>query len=260
MRRILTSLALCLPIAAGAAESPAKATIELLTRGLSNVKTFEGPAGMTGVVGMAPAKAAGGKAQPVTFFVDQTGTAVIYGIAFNTKTQRMIGAETIVSVAQSIGELPAPGRPAAQSVAPQELAALKNASAIETGPAQGSTIIYAFIEPNCIYCQRAWREITAAQKASRLPNTVVRWIPIGFEQSGVGRASAGMATAGDGFAKLDRLFDGTPAAPNDFTQKVMANSALYESLGLQGTPTFFVVKGNASKKVQGWLDLASLSL
>ncbi|QMI49767.1 disulfide bond formation protein DsbG [Burkholderia sp. MBR-1] len=236
---------------------PLSPLIARLTKGMTDVKTFPTPNGMIGVI-------AKGKGKPIMMYVDPRGTMVVYGLGFDLVKNTLLGADLV----QAEFNVPA-GKltpPAAASGAPDKisgdaLARLKGATYIETVSGTGrGPLIYAFVEPNCIWCRRAWPALSTAQKTpgSLLANATIRWIPLAFSDEASQQVLAALHSDADGFERLNLLFN--PTAPVDPQKdpdykKVTSNLSLFSSLGDTGTPTFYALAthtATSGKRIEGW--------
>ena len=239
--------------------SGVSAVIARLTAGMTDVKTFPSPNGMIGVV-------AKGNGKPVMMFVDPQGRMVIYGIGFDLAKNAVVGAAEIQADFKVSGsQLPAPGGAQAsgdQVVHADVLAKLKASTYIETVSGNGKgPLIYAFVEPNCVWCKRAWPAMTTSQKSpgTVLGNATVRWIPLAFTEDGFQQAVSALRSQAEGFEKLNQMFN-TPVQPFDAHgdpsyQQITANIALFQALGDTGTPTFYELAradATSGKRIEGW--------
>ncbi|WP_396334049.1 disulfide bond formation protein DsbG [Burkholderia anthina] len=257
--------------AGGAASTPnvsgsAATLIARLTKGMTAVKTFNTPNGMIGVVAKAADKQ--GATRPVMLFVDPEGRMVLYGLGFDLKTNTLLGAEVVKTVfgagSQNFAVPPAAAQSAAARPTDQvdsaTIARLQGAAYIETkGVASGGSTIYAFVEPNCGWCQRAAPAMLSAQRTPGTPlsSATIRWIPLAFSDDAAQQGVAALSGTGDGRARVAQLF--APVKPfniqsNPTAQKLTQNVALFQQLGDSGTPSFYEQpRGSAgARRIEGW--------
>ncbi|APZ43459.1 thiol:disulfide interchange protein DsbG [Acidihalobacter ferrooxydans] len=131
------------------------------------------------------------------------------------------------------------------------VAALKKAAVIHQGSA--GPLIYAFWDPNCIFCHKLWDEIQPAIKAGKIQ---VDWVPVGvIKKSSPAKAAAILAAASPIKAmQLDenkfivRTEEGgikpMKNVPAKYHQQVVANTALFQNYGMEGTPSIVYQAGN----------------
>ncbi|MBW5284168.1 disulfide bond formation protein DsbG [Burkholderia gladioli] len=253
------------PVTASTPNGGSTALIAQLTRGMTGVKTFSEPSGLIGVVAKATGK--DGVARPIMMHVDPSGREVIYGLAFDLQKNVLIGAQAVKETVGSAAipqQLPAsvmtPAHPGASA---DDVARLSHSAYIEThGVGKGGPIVYAFVEPNCGWCARAVPAMLSSQRTPGTPlaNATIRWIPLAFGQDAAAADSIALSSSGDGRARLAKLFspaasDGTPN--DDLIKRVHENIALFQALGDNGTPTFYVQHAGASdaRRIEGWAGI-----
>ncbi|WP_420213498.1 disulfide bond formation protein DsbG (plasmid) [Burkholderia aenigmatica] len=263
------ALAADLPTAGGgvnAPAGPASALISRLTKGMTSVKTFNTPNGMIGVVAKAPDKQ--GAARPVMLFVDPEGRMVLYGLGFDLKSNTLLGADVVKTVFGASGANFGAPPAAIQAATAQKsdlvdnktIARLESSAYIETkGVSAGGSTVYAFVEPNCGWCQRAAPAMMSAQRTPGTPlsSTTIRWIPLAFSDEAAQQGISALSGTGDGRARVAQIF--SPAKPfdvqaNPTTQKLTQNLALFQQLGDTGTPTFYEQPKGATtaRRIEGW--------
>lgn len=128
-----------------------------------------------------------------------------------------------------------------------KLAAQLETSAYFAEGAKGSAVkgtIYAFVDPNCIFCHLAWKAFLPYEKAG----LQVRWVPVGFlKPDSAGKAAALLEAADPAAAMAKNELEfvretesgGIPAIEHisDATAKKLAdNATLMGQFGLSGTP------------------------
>lgn len=117
------------------------------------------------------------------------------------------------------------------------------------------SVMYAFLDPNCIFCHFAWKSLQPYQKVG----LQVRWVPVGFlKADSAGKAAAlleaknpdeAMAQNENGFVEATES-GGIPAVAAispATSKKLEANAQLMASFGFGGTPA--VVYKDKSGKV-----------
>ena len=239
------------------------ALLTRLTKGMTDVKTFPTPNGMIGVI-------AKGKGKPIMMYVDPQGRMVVYGIGFDLAKNTLLGADLVQTefnvAANTLPPAAATTAPAADTVDASALVRLKGATYIETVSGNGrGPLIYAFVEPNCIWCRRAWPAMSTAQRTpgSVLANATIRWIPLSFSDEASQQVLAALHSHADGFERLNLLFNPTTpfnAQADPDYPKVTSNVVLFQGLGDSGTPTFYALNGSTAttgRRIEGWggLDL-----
>lgn len=120
---------------------------------------------------------------------------------------------------------------------------LEKAPVVITG-AKGSqvkAVIYAFLDPNCIFCHLAWKAFKPYEKAG----LQVRWLPVAFLNATSAPKAAAIMQSDDPTAALDRHetnyktggIDPQGVAVKDDTRaKLESNSKLMKAFGFNGTP------------------------
>ncbi|MGI4902835.1 MAG: thiol:disulfide interchange protein DsbG, partial [Janthinobacterium lividum] len=116
---------------------------------------------------------------------------------------------------------------------------------VAEGPAAPKSVVYAFMDPNCVYCHLSWKALQPYIKAG----LQVRWVPVAFLKPTSVQRAAAILEAKSPVAALqqnERSFveqteDGGLAPvekPKDDTvQALSANRDLMQSFGSNGTPT-----------------------
>jgi thiol:disulfide interchange protein DsbG len=120
-------------------------------------------------------------------------------------------------------------------------------SAYFTEGAQGAavkSVIYAFLDPNCVFCHFAWKALQPYEKVG----LQVRWVPVGFLKPDSGAKAAALLEASDpaaamaknetefvrntesgGVKPVERISEAT-------AKKLAANAKLMNDFGFGGTP------------------------
>jgi len=121
---------------------------------------------------------------------------------------------------------------------------LENSAYLVEGAKSPKTIVYAFMDPNCIFCHLEWKALQAYEKVG----LQVRWIPVAFLKP----TSQGMAAAlleskqpAELLTVLQTKFDVKNEAGGieplavvsaGSKAKIAANSELMHAFGFNGTP------------------------
>lgn len=134
-------------------------------------------------------------------------------------------------------------------------AVLEKAPVVVTG-AKGTAVkavVYAFLDPNCVFCNLAWKAFKPYEKAG----LQVRWVPVAFLGPTSLTKAAAILQAADSAAALEQHevaykaggIDAKGVAVKDETRaKLEGNSKLMKELGFNGTPAI-VYKDSKSGKV-----------
>ncbi|PNE59722.1 thiol:disulfide interchange protein DsbG [Paraburkholderia fungorum] len=145
---------------------------------------------------------------------------------------------------------------------------IERAAAVREGASSPKAVIYAFADPNCIYCHLLWKALQPYEAAG----LQVRWILIGLiKQDSFGKAAA-MLEAKDPSAAMRRLQAGyveasesgaiQPVVGSSATQAALhANMDLFKRLQLYGTPAILYKDRVTGQPVarQGFPRLRDLS-
>jgi thiol:disulfide interchange protein DsbG len=108
------------------------------------------------------------------------------------------------------------------------------------GP-QVKAVIYAFLDPNCIFCHLAWKAFKPYEKAG----LQVRWLPVAFLSATSAPKAAAIMQSDDPTAALDRhetnykaggIEHQGVAVKDDTRAKLESNNKLMKSFGFNGTP------------------------
>lgn len=130
------------------------------------------------------------------------------------------------------------------------------------------SVIYAFMDPNCIYCHYAQKALTYYEKAG----LQVRWVPVAILGNDSPGKAAALLNAKDpaaAWAEYGRTWDPRAGKPGIApmasiplaTKKVLdANVSLMTEMGLSGTPGILYkdAKGRV-QKVEGMPSLGEIS-
>lgn len=125
--------------------------------------------------------------------------------------------------------------------------------------AKGSAVkgtIYAFLDPNCIFCHLAWKAFLPYEKAG----LQVRWVPVGFLKADSAGKAAALLEAKDPDAAMaqneNEFVEATESGgikavatiSPATAKKLAANSQLMGAFGLGGTPAI-VYKDKSGKVI-----------
>lgn len=225
---------------------------------------FQGPGNLIGV-------ASAGKDQTgVIFFLDPSAEHMLAGVVIGLKDQSNYLTDAAIellpntalaraakdenakidrlrSQLQTGPKVGADGKPV-MTAKPLQLqvptsAPLDEMAYVEVG--QGSKLVYAFIDPLCGHCQRAWRELYD----NPLPDVRIRWTLISLGSPASTQLGAGILGSPERPAALVKAMRG--GEKNAFTKEIVAKGVLLlehnmrfaELLQLDGTP-LFVRAGN----------------
>ncbi|WP_160331252.1 thiol:disulfide interchange protein DsbG [Burkholderia cenocepacia] len=138
--------------------------------------------------------------------------------------------------------------------------------------AQGSavkSVIYAFMDPNCIYCHLAWEAFQPYMKVG----LQVRWVPTGIQGGDSPAQAAALLNAKDPSAAFDdheRTWDpqhGHPGIqpmsqiPPALKQALDTNSRLMVEMNIHGTPAFVYQDADGhARLLEGMPKLAQIPL
>ncbi|APZ42638.1 thiol:disulfide interchange protein DsbG [Acidihalobacter ferrooxydans] len=107
-------------------------------------------------------------------------------------------------------------------------------------------MVYVFWDPSCIFCHKLWDELQPAIKAGKIQ---VNWVPVGFLKPSSPAKAATILAAPSPLAAMRtderrfkvRVEEGgiTPQkhVPAKYVQEMRANTHLFETSGMQGTPS-----------------------
>lgn len=218
-RCLFTLLALLVVGAASAADWPAPIQ-QMADKGLTIVKRFDAPGGLTGYAAKAGHT-------PVALYLTPDGQHVIVGTMLDAHGKNLSQAALDAAITQ----------PQQQSAWPQ----LEDATWIADGPDSAPRTIYVFTDPNCPYCHRFYEAARPWVKAGKVQ---LRTILVGIlKPSSPGKAAAILAS-GDPVAAYRqheahyRTGGIKPLGdiPSKLSDELTANNALMTGLGIRGTP------------------------
>ncbi|UTH74249.1 thioredoxin fold domain-containing protein [Chromobacterium sp. IIBBL 290-4] len=194
------------------------------------VKEYPSAPGLAGFVVNPP-----GGGDPIVLYADIDGKFVLAGAVFSPDGKNLTASELDV-------QLPKPDLSAM-------LGEAQSTRYVETGDPRAAKTLYIVAEPNCGYCRKAYEALKDYQQVVK-----VRWIFIGFNEEGEGKARAAIA-AGNGNAALASIYgDGGILAPNA-SVRLDENEAFAGKWGIRGTP--YLIYQSASGQVKARPGLLS---
>jgi thiol:disulfide interchange protein DsbG len=197
-----------------------------VTGGMKIQKRFEGPSGLTGWV-VAPTRGV----DSTIVYTTSDGKTLVVGTLFDA-------TGTNLTVADRDAHAP--------KVDYAQFWQRVESSAYIAEGAQGKdvkAVLYAFLDPNCIYCHLAWKALRSYEQAG----VQVRWIAVGFLQaSSMGKSAAILEAADPAKALAEHETNYgpgksgiAPVTPKPETRaKIQSNEALMQEMGITGTPGF----------------------
>lgn len=235
MKRLLLALACCASVCASAQTMSSTigalpAPIRLAVQGGMRVENrFQAAGGLTGWILSAP-----GSSEYRVAFTPPGGEVLVAGI------MRSATGEDLTKL---YIDRYAPKRDL--DVYWQRLATLRTIAQGAQGSAVKS-VIYGFMDPNCIYCHLAWEAFQPYMKSG----LQVRWIPTGVQGGDSPAQAAALLAAKDPSAAFDaheRTWDpqhGKPgiaplaSIPPALKDALDANSRMMVEMNVRGTPAF----------------------
>jgi len=208
--------------AASSATTSAPVVRYLKKQGLKVNARFSAPGGLAGYAATVP----GGK--QVVFYVPRDGSVALFGALVDAH-----GTNLTERYMQRYVRGPTNSKLYARLAKHHWIAA---------GDANPRRIVYAFVDPNCPYCQQFWQ---AAQDAYK-KGVQVRYVVVGvLGHSSVGKAAAILASPEPREA-LDRNeshfshhsggIQALHDVPANLRKQIQANAALMQKFGFDGTP------------------------
>jgi thiol:disulfide interchange protein DsbG len=198
--------------------------------GLSIIKRFQGPSGLTGWI----MKDQNGSYYPM--FTTADGKVLISGALINTHGENLSRMyENLYAPKVSLTKLWAQFQ--------------KSTYIIEGPKTHPKHVIYAVMDPNCIFCHLFWLAIHPYVKAG----LQVRWVPVGFlKPSSLNKAAEILMKGEPALVKDERNFNvksesgsitGMPPSAK-VSQELSANFALMKAALVRGTPGIFYKNKN----------------
>jgi len=224
---------LCLPALAGpaafaaapaASSTPAAVPVlrYLKKQGLTVDTRFTAPGGLSGYVGTVP------NGRRVVFYVPRDGSVALFGALIDAHGNNLSKAYM-----ERYVQAPANNKLYAQ---------LAKRHWIAEGNANPRRIVYAFVDPNCPYCQRFWK----AAQGAYAHGVQVRYLLVDI----LGGSSAGKAAAilaapeprealdrnERGFGQHSGAIAPLKRIPKTLKHELTGNTALMQKFGFDGTP------------------------
>lgn len=177
------------------------------------------------------------------FYASPDGQVVVPGILRDAngrnltraQVQGVPGAIPTVDIQTSDS---GPSAPAAPVAAEPALAAIQKATFGSVGPAAAPEV-FLLIDPQCIYSVRAYQQLQPYAAAGKIKLSVVPVSVLDYEDQGRSTRSALalLAKPADAIPTSWQRGDTDGAATPEAHQKLAANMAVAEAIGLKGTPT-----------------------
>jgi thiol:disulfide interchange protein DsbG len=245
MSRLVSSLVAlaacvaCVPTWAQASASsanPPNALRLAITGGMQVEKQFDGPSGLTGWV-----LKSNRSAEHTVVYTTADGQTLVVGTLFDAQGQNLSTRDKTLHV-------PKPDYAKFWQRVESSTWVAEGAQ----GPAV-KAVLYAFLDPNCVYCHMAWTALQAYHRAG----VQVRWIPVGFLRAdSLGKAAAILESREPAQALREHELNTgpgksgiAPVTPKPATlARLQSNQALMAEMGISGTPGF--VWKDASGQVQ----------
>lgn len=137
----------------------------------------------------------------------------------------------------------------------------ENSDWIATGAENPTSVIYAIMDPNCIYCHY----LHVAIKAYEAAGLQVRWIPVGFLRDDSLNKAAQILVEGAEALEAQQAAYGTPDMPagipvtSELKTRLDANLALMREAAINGTPGILYRDANGEvMKLDGMPMLSDL--
>lgn len=230
MLRVAPILVACLSFillfsaATAAVAQPWPAPIQQIAdKGVTIVKKFDAPGGMTGYAARAGSR-------PISLYLTPDGEHVIIGTMLDAQGKNL--SKPALDAAITL-----PERQAAWPL-------LEKSSWIADGKDSAPRKLYVFTDPNCPYCHKFYEDARPWVESGKVQ---LRHIPVGIlKPTSAGKAAALLAADNPekAMARHEANYRSGGIAPMDnvpeaLQQKVAANNVLMSDLGIQGTPGIF---------------------
>src|SRR5690606_748989 len=194
--------------------------VNLEKQGLEIFGEFAAPAGLRGF-------AAAADRHPLAVYLTPDGKHALVGTLLDEE-----GKDVSASVLERMVVEPMSKRTWAQ---------LERASWVADGRADAPRVVYAFMDPNCPYCNRFYR---ATRRWVQSGKVQLRHILVGVIREDSANKAAAIMTARspiEAFALNEQRFDdggikGLATIPQDVRNRLDANERLMRELVLRGTP------------------------
>lgn len=278
MKMTLKAVALCAVLLSGSALAakvdsftPDAAWLQRaapLLHNLKQPKFFRAPGGLIGIVGDL-------KGLPTILYTDNSASFLIFGQFVDLEKRRNLTADALATFApeSALGklgsrlsdEMSASARAADKNIEAMQaktkslqdrisLSELSRLPGVDMG--SGRRTLYAFIEPQCVACQTAVREIsTWMDLPTNTGKMRVRWIPFSFG-SPASTQTAAAILGSNSLPLIKRLGSGqqvsdtAQAAKGAF--KLETITAYVEKTGIKSSPVFVFESGSTLRVFDGY--------
>ncbi|MEO7937652.1 MAG: DsbC family protein [Burkholderiaceae bacterium] len=185
-------------------------------------------------------------------------SATLLGISACSKSDDKVAA------APSAGSASAPAKPAPRTISLEIVA--NEAKGFTVGPMMSAIVAYVFFDPQCPHCSHLWMASLPLQKKARFV-----WIPVGLINTTSSAQGATLLSAPDPAKAMsehevsmmaNQGGIGTSSGVTDEAkQAVASNTALFNSLGLEGVPFTIVKNARTGQPATrgGSMDTATLA-
>lgn len=216
----LVSLSLLLAVSAALAQPWPAPIRSIQDKGVTIVKQFDAPGGLTGFAARAGNR-------PLALYLTPDGQNVIIGTMLDAEGNNLSKEILDATITQ----------PDIQSAWPM----LEDSNWVADGPDDAPRKIYVFTDPNCPYCHKFHQIARPWVEAGKVQ---LRHIPVGIlKPTSNGKAAAilGADDPSEALARHEANYrrggiEPLEDIPEELRQKVAANNMLMSSLGIQGTP------------------------
>lgn len=254
----LVAIATALPATATEGQSGATPdpVLHLLTRGFTEVSSFPTKTSFTGYSLREPKSG-----RRIALYYDPQAKVVIYGIGFDLVANKQLGPP-MEKIEQPLpSPVSATNPPDSQNKIAK--AVPKMAYVQTSGAVPNGTNLYVVVEPSCGFCRTSYRDIMAklGDVKSPLSRVNVRWVPVALAPSNFRQVAFSLdesaATPGE---RAGMIFGAkVPAQASAGANRLAtANLAAFQTLGLEGTPTFVLVKDGATRVSVGYEGIEAL--
>lgn len=226
-----------LPDGSAAVEgAPIALTVDQLTRLAGETTQLGRSAGFEGLfVRSGP--------QFQVFYASPDGQVVVPGIlrdayGKNLTRAQVQGVPGAIPAVEIQSGATAPSAPPALVAAEPALTAVKTATFGSIGPSAAPEV-FMMIDPQCIYSVRAYQQLQPYAAAGKIKLSVVPVSVLDYEDQGSSTRSALalLAKPADAIPTSWQRGDTNGAATPEAHQRLAANMAVAEAIGLKGTPT-----------------------
>ncbi|MES1923998.1 thiol:disulfide interchange protein DsbG [Salinisphaera sp. T31B1] len=207
---------------------------QIQEKGVTIVKQFDAPGGMTGFAARAGSR-------PIALYLTPDGQHVIVGTLLDAEGNNLSKPQLDAAIT----------RPDTQSAWPL----LEKASWIADGDDDAPRTLYVFTDPNCPYCHKFYEDARPWVESGKVQ---LRHIPVGIlKPSSPGKAAALLAAddPAKAMARHEARYrsggiEPLDDVPADLHDRVAANNMLMSDLGIQGTPGIFYKDADGTIQVK----------